>query len=446
MLITNIRLFDGTSDELIDDSSIWIENNLIRYAGLSKNLKDIPDNIQTIDGNGLFVMPGMVEAHAHISYSNSGPLELDKAPVEESMIKTISNARLMLGSGFTSAISFGSVHKIDVFLKEAIERGEVPGPRILAGSKDLGATGSNADFHPDNVQMVPEGLGMIRNGPWELRAAVRQLWKNGAEIVKVMIDGEIISLQGRPGDLGFTDEEVGVIVEEAHRKEMRVACHARSAAAVKQAVKAGIDFIGHANYIDDEALDLLIKNKDKVFVGPAIAWEITFLENYKDMGFAENSREVIAYRNELEETIVSYKRMKEAGIRILVGGDYGLNITPHGTYAKDLEYYVNHFGFTNAEALHSATRLGGIAMHPDGSLGTLEEGKLADLIVIDGNPLEDITILQDHDRIVSVMKDGKFYKDLFTNDNPYEVTDDQLSLALQPSSNSRRKNVRVVKN
>jgi len=446
MLITNIRLFDGTSDELIDDSSIWIENNLIRYAGLSKNLKDIPDNIQTIDGNGLFVMPGMVEAHAHISYSNSGPLELDKAPVEESMIKTISNARLMLGSGFTSAISFGSVHKIDVFLKEAIERGEVPGPRILAGSKDLGATGSNADFHPDNVQMVPEGLGMIRNGPWELRAAVRQLWKNGAEIVKVMIDGEIISLQGRPGDLGFTDEEVEVIVEEAHRKEMRVACHARSAAAVKQAVKAGIDFIGHANYIDDEALDLLIKNKDKVFVGPAIAWEITFLENYKDMGFAENSREVIAYRNELEETIVSYKRMKEAGIRILVGGDYGLNITPHGTYAKDLEYYVNHFGFTNAEALHSATRLGGIAMHPDGSLGTLEEGKLADLVVIDGNPLEDITILQDHDRIVSVMKDGKFYKDLFTNDNPYEVTDDQLSLALQPSSNSRRKNVRVVKN
>ena len=211
MLITNIRLFDGTTDNLIEDSSIWVEDNLIRYAGPSKKLKDVPDDIQTIDGNGLFIMPGMVEAHAHISYSNSGPLELDKAPVEESMIKTIGNARLMLGSGFTSAISFGSVHKIDVFLKEAIERGEIPGPRLLAGSKDISATGGNSDFYPDNVQIVPEGLGMIRNGPWELRTAVRQLWKNGAEIVKVMIDGEIISLQGRPGDLGFTDEEVEAV-------------------------------------------------------------------------------------------------------------------------------------------------------------------------------------------------------------------------------------------
>ena len=236
---------------------------------------------------------------------------------------------------------------MEVFLTAAIARGEIPAPRLLAGSKDISATGGNSDFYPENVQIVPEGLGMIMNGPWELRAAVRQLWKNGAEIVKVMIDGEIISLQGRPGDLGFTDEEVEVIVDEAHRKKMRVACHARSSEAVKQAVKAGIDFIGHANYIDDEALDLLVKNKDKVFVGPAIAWEITFLENYKDMGFDENSREVIAYKKELEETIISYKKMQAAGIRILVGGDYGLNITPHGTYAKDLEYYVTPVSYTH---------------------------------------------------------------------------------------------------
>jgi imidazolonepropionase-like amidohydrolase len=117
--------------------------------------------------------------------------------------------------------------------------------------------------------------------------------------------------------------------------------------------------------------------------------------------------------------------MKKEGIRILVGGDYGLDIAPHGTYAKDLEHYVNLFGFTNAEALHSATRFGGQAMDPEGSLGTIEEGKLADLVIVDGNPLEDITILQDHGRIDMVMKDGLMYKGLMNNKSPYLVDSDK---------------------
>jgi imidazolonepropionase-like amidohydrolase len=111
--------------------------------------------------------------------------------------------------------------------------------------------------------------------------------------------------------------------------------------------------------------------------------------------------------------------MKEAGIKILVGGDYGLDIAPHGTYAKDLEHYVNLFGFSNAEALHSATSLGGEAMGNDGLLGTLEEGKLADLVIIDGNPLEDITVLQNHKNIKAVMKDGLIYQGLMNKANPY---------------------------
>ena len=260
---------------------------------------------------------------------------------------------------------------------------------------------------------------MITDGPWEIRKAVRTLWKNGVDVVKVMIDGELISLQGRPGDLGYKDEEVEALVDEAHRKKMKVACHARSAEAVKQAVRSGIDFIGHANYIDNEALDLLIENKDRVYVGPSIAWEMAFLENAEKMGFKSDSREVIGYQREVEETISSYKKMKEAGIKILVGGDYGLDIAPHGTYAKDLEHYVNLFGFSNAEALHSATSLGGEAMDNNGSLGTLEEGKLADLVIIDWNPLEDITVLQDHKKIKAVMKDGLIYQGLTNKINPY---------------------------
>lgn len=418
-IFSNLNLFKGDSDSICEDASIWIDGNIIKYAGPSSEFTNTSHNIERVDLGGKTVIPGMTESHAHISYTNNGPLELDKTPIEEAMIKTVDNARIMLGSGFTSAISFGSVHRIDVFLRDAINSGQIAGPRLLAGGRDICAIGGNADTYPDHAKPQTEGLAMITDGPWEIRKAVRTLWKNGVDVVKVMIDGELISLQGRPGDLGYKDEEVEALVDEAHRKKMKVACHARSAEAVKQAVRSGIDFIGHANYIDNEALDLLIENKDRVYVGPAIAWEMAFLENAEKMGFKSDSREVIEYQKEVEETISSYKKMKEAGIKILVGGDYGLDIAPHGTYAKDLEYYVNLFGFSNAEALQSATSLGGEAMDNNGSLGTLEEGKLADLVIIDGNPLEDITVLQDHKKIKAVMKDGLIYQGLTNKINPY---------------------------
>jgi len=418
-IFSNLNLFKGDSNTIYEDASIWVDGNIIKYAGPSSEFTNTSHNIERVDLGGKTVIPGMTESHAHISYTNNGPLELDKTPIEEAMIKTIDNARIMLGSGFTSAISFGSVHRIDVFLRDAINNGQVVGPRLLAGGRDICAIGGNADMYPDHAKPQTEGLAIITDGPWEIRKAVRSLWKNGVDVVKVMIDGELISLQGRPGDLGYKDEEVEALVDEAHRKKMKVACHARSAEAVKQAVRSGIDFIGHANYIDSEALDLLIENKDRVYVGPAIAWEMAFLDNAEEMGYKNDSREVIEYQKELEETISSYKKMKEAGIKILVGGDYGLDIAPHGTYAKDLEYYVNLFGFSNAEALHCATSLGGEAMGNNGLLGKLEEGKLADLVIIDGNPLEDITVLQDHKKIKAVMKDGLIYQGLTNKTNPY---------------------------
>ena len=418
-IFSNLNLFKGDSNTICEDASIWVDGNIIKYAGPSSEFTNTSHNIERVDLGGKTVIPGMTESHAHISYTNNGPLELDKTPIEEAMIKTVDNARIMLGSGFTSAISFGSVHRIDVFLRDAINNGQVVGPRLLAGGRDICAIGGNADMYPDHAKPQTEGLAIITDGPWEIRKAVRSLWKNGVDVVKVMIDGELISLQGRPGDLGYKDEEVEALVDEAHRKKMKVACHARSAEAVKQAVRSGIDFIGHANYIDSEALDLLIENKDRVYVGPAIAWEMAFLDNAEEMGYKNDSREVIEYQKELEETISSYKKMKEAGIKILVGGDYGLDIAPHGTYAKDLEHYVNLFGFSNAEALHCATSMGGEAMNNDGLLGTIEEGKLADLVIIDGNPLEDITILQDHKKIKAVMKDGLIYQGLTNKINPY---------------------------
>ena len=426
--LTNIRLFNGHADYFCSDATVVYEDGYVLYAGPSEGSPALHEQAQVIDGNGHFVMPGMVESHAHLSYTNNGPLELDKSPVEEVVIKTIQNARIMLGSGFTSAISFGSVHRVDAFLKRGIECGDVLGPRLLAGGRDIGSTGSNADLHPDYAQLKIDGLGMITDGPWEVRKAVRTLSKNGVDVVKVMIDGELISSGGgiKPGVLGFTDEELEVLVSEAHHRGMRVACHARSAAAVKQAVRAGVDFIGHANYLDDEALELLEANRDRIFVGPAVAWEITFLEHYQSFGFETGSPEHEGYAAELAATQESVKRMREVGVRVLIGGDYGLNITPHGTYAKELQYFTDYFGFSPAEALQAATKHGGEAFMPEGNLGTLESGKIADMVVLTENPLENISALQNPDTIAAVIKDGSIYTGLLDQQSPHHKSPHHL--------------------
>ncbi len=417
-LLTNVRLFSGVDGDVLEDGAVWYEDEIIRYAGPAREAPETPQNAIRANLGGKFLMPGMTESHAHISYTGNGPGELDKTPVEQAMVHSIDNARLMLGAGFTSAISFGSVHRIDVYLKQAIDQGVIPGPRLVASGRDLGATSSNADLHPDYARPQMEGLGMLVDGPWAVRKAVRILRKNGADIIKIFLDGEGLQDHAPPGELTYTDEEVDAAVSEAHRRGMRVACHSRSAAAVKQAVRFGVDVIGHANYLDDEAVDLLRRNRHRLAVGPAIAWEMAFLKHCESMGYTRRAVREKGYEREVEATVEAVQRLRDAGVRVLPGGDYGLNITPHGTYAKDLEYFVEDFAMSPAEALLAATRDGGAAADPNGMVGTLEEGKTADMVVVDGDPLADIRILQDHSRIVAVIKGGCLYQGLM-EENPY---------------------------
>ena len=438
MLLTNARLFAGADDEVIADAAIWVDGRRIRYAGPSVDLPTVPDDVQRFDLGGQFVMPGMTESHAHLSYTNNGPGDLDKSPVEQAMIDSVANARVMLGSGFTSAISFGSVHRIDVFLRDAINAGRIPGPRLEASGRDVGATSSNADLHPDYAKLQIDGLGMLADGPWAVRKAVRTIRKNTGNVVKIFLDGEGPGGHAPPGELTYTDEEVAAACDEAHMRGMRVACHSRSAAAVKQAVRFGVDFIGHANYLDDEAIDMLKKNRDRLFVGPAIAWELAFLRHAAKFGSPPGSPRYEFYQREVDVTVTTIKRLREAGVRVLIGGDYGLDITPHGTYANDLQYFVELFGLSPAEALLCATRDGGAAVDPNGMLGTLEEGKYADLLVVDGDPLADITVLQDHDRITAVMKDGVVYRGLM-NGTPYVAQPDEVATTLgRPATGQQR--------
>ncbi len=400
-LLTGARLFTAADDsgEVIENATVWLRGNRIEYAGPGDGLNDAPRDALVTELAGHFVMPGMTETHAHLSFADASPFAIGDTPVEVATITAVRNARLMLGSGFTSAISFGSTYRIDVALRDQINAGRMPGPRLLAAGRDLGATASNVDS--------PGGLAQIADGPWALRRAVREQRRQRVDVVKIFIDGEAINPTNPPGELSFCDEEVEAVVDEAHRRHLRVACHARSAAAVKQAVRAGVDFIGHANYLDDEAVDLLAEHRERVFVGPAIAWEMQYVAQCESLGVSRAQVRAQGYEAEIEATVATVDKLRGAGVRLVVGGDYGISIAPHGTYAKDLEYFVDLFGMSAAEALVCATRNGGQAFDPGGSLGTLEAGRLADLVVVDGDPLDDVRVLQDHARL-RVMKDGVF--------------------------------------
>jgi imidazolonepropionase-like amidohydrolase len=399
LVLTNARLFVGEDESVVASGALWVSGNVIRYAGAREGLPAAAAGAELLDVAGRFVMPGMTETHAHLSFADASPFAIGAKSVEESTIVAVGNARLMLASGFTAAISFGSTYKIDVALRDAIQAGRIPGPRLLAAGRDLGATASNIDGDG--------GLAHVADGPWALRKAVREQRKNRVDVVKIFVDGESINPTCPPGELSFTDEEVAAVVDEAHRRRMRVACHARSAAAVKQAVRAGVDFIGHANYLDDEAVELLAANRHHTFVGPAIAWEVQYLAQHASLGVPLETVRAQGYQAEVEATIETVGKLRKAGVRLVVGGDYGISIAPHGSYARDLEYFVELFGMRPAEALLCATRNGGLAFDPLGRLGTLAPGTLADLLVVDGDPLADVRVLQDHAKL-RVMKDGRW--------------------------------------
>lgn len=402
-VLTNARLFTALDENAVDNAALWIEGDKVRFAGPFAQLPEAAPRASSAmavvqDVAGKFVMPGMTEGHAHLSFADSSPFAIGDVSVEDATITAVNNAKLMLRSGFTSAVSFGSTFSIDVALRAAIASGKIEGPRLLAAGQDLGATASNVDSKG--------ALSQIADGPWALRQAVREQRKLGVDIVKIFIDGEAINPVNPPGELAFTDEEVHAVVDEAKRRRLRVACHARSADAVKQAVRAGVELIGHANYVDDEAVELLAGVNDQVFVSPAIAWEINYLEKCESIGVKRQTVIDQGYQAELEASQIAMQKLRAADVKLVIGGDYGISIAPHGTYAQDIEFFVNYFDMRPGEALLCATRNGGLSADPSGGRGTLAPGSLADVLIVDGDPLADVRVLQDHSKI-AVVKGGE---------------------------------------
>ena len=409
----NAHIIDGTGREPFI-GGLLVEGDKIKEVGDTEPEPN-GNGGTVIDLAGKTLMPGMILSHVHLSYNHVRELsELDlKEPPEIATIAAVCNARTMLDCGYTAGLSAGALHMVDIHIRNAINAGQIPGPRLLAAGRDICQTGGMLDWNPTWLRLGMDGLGVFVDGPWEVRKAVRQMVKDGADMIKMYITGEGLLLECQQTELTCTQEEIDAMVEEAHRRNRLCSVHARSSDSCQMAARARVDLIDHATFIDDETLDLIAESG--AFVAPGLDYIVSTLEYAKEGGFPwlgsyDNFSEKTHYQEELEAAIENIAKAHRRGIKVLVGSDFGFSWCPHGTYARELTHLVKLVGYTPMDALLAATKLGAEAMRMQDKIGSLEPGKLADLIVVDGDPLEDISMLEDRKNITHVMKGGQFFR------------------------------------
>jgi len=294
-------------------------------------------------------------------------------------------------------------------IRNAINDGTIVGPRYLAASQEITVPGGLGDTTQPHLPQPEFAFGAIVSGAEEMRRCVRMFVKYGVDSIKLNLSGE--SITGMPSDrCQFTDVEIATAVEEAKAWGKRVSAHARSCNSIRRCIDHGIEVIYHASFTDEETLDLLEAHKREHFIAPGLAWLINTCHHASEWGLTPEKTKAMGYHRELDAAIASMQALRKRDVRILPGGDYGFAWTPHGTNAKDLEYFVKYVGMSTMEALLSATAWGGPMMRMGDQIGKLKDGYLADLLLVDGDPLADITVLQDKSRILAVMKDGAFHR------------------------------------
>lgn len=404
-VIANGQLIDGTGGPAVRDGAVVVRDGKIVFAGPAVRMPEVPPDAKRIDANGGSILPGLVEAHFHPTYFNVAALEdLDiKYPVEYVTLLAAHNANLALECGYTAARSGGSLFNIDVWLKKAIENDICIGPRLAASGREICGVGGLMDWNPDFRKIGMEGLVLLVNGPDEARAAVRKLVKDGVEWVKTYPTGDAAAPDTNDHHtLCMTFEEMHAVVATAHNHHLKVTGHCRATEGIKNALRAGYDTIEHGTFMDDEAIDLLLK-RDVPCV-PALQFECASIVHGPEFGMPQ--KVIDGHKETLEFGAESARKILRAGGRLGMGGDYGFAWTPHGTYAKELTFFVKHVGVTPLEVLKCATKTGAEIMGRDHEFGTLEAGKLADVLVVDGDVLADISILEDRSRFLAVMQGG----------------------------------------
>ena len=408
-LFVGVNVLDCTGDAPFPGEVLVQEN---RITAVCRGDETLPrDNVRIVDGGGTaMLMPGLIESHSHLSIDNTDDLaKIGMVPPEENTLMAARNARFYLDCGITSCISAAAAKpRLDVVIRNAINAGEIPGPRLLAASPWLTVTGGLGDLRTLHMPDV-SSMAIVLDGPEQFRRQVRELIREGVDIIKLVVSGDTFVPHAGSKSTVMSESEVAAAAEVVHAHGKRMSAHARSADAVKLCVRHGVKVIYHANFVDDEALDLLEAARDWVFVSPNIGF--TAIAAYEgQQWFTEEQVQELGFREELEAAASGLKELRRRGVRILGGGDYGFGLTPHGDNARDLDHLIRHCGFSPMEAILTMTKHGGAAMDLPDELGQIREGFLADLLLVDGDPLADTNVLLDRSKLLAVMKDGEMHK------------------------------------
>ncbi|MCX7393486.1 MAG: amidohydrolase family protein [Planctomycetales bacterium] len=406
-LFTGVQILDCTGAEpfagevLIDGS---------RIAAIARDAHRLSrENVDVIDGDGATLMPGLIESHAHLSIDNAADLvSVGMIPPEETLLIALRNAKLYLDCGITSCLSAAAAKpRTDVVIRNAINKGEIPGPRLLAASPWLTVTGGLGDMRTLHMPSM-SSMAITLDGAENFRRTTRELIREGVDIIKLVISGDTFVPHAPSQSTVMSEAEIAAAAEVVKAHGKRMSAHCRSANSVKLAVKHGVNVIYHANFADEEAFDLLEANKDWVFVSPNIGF--TAIAAYEgEKWFTEQQVQEFGFRHELAGASTGLKELKRRGIRILGGGDYGFFVTPHGENARDLDHLIRYCDFTPMEAFLTMTKHGGAAMGLPNDLGQIRPGFLADLLLVAGNPLANSKLLLDRKNLRVVMKNGEFH-------------------------------------
>ncbi len=395
-------LFCPQSGSVEKNVVILIEENKI--VALQSDLEAIPDSFEVIDLQNSFVTPGLIDAHVHTSSSGEADTLAGStlSTPGDVAFTSLRNAQLDLYAGFTTVRDAGSTGFIDVALRNAIARGDVTGPRMKVAGIAMGSTGGHADSHlaPHiHDTLMPD---LCINGPESARHAARYNLKYGADFLKFMSTGGVMSLGTTVGAQQLTADEIAAIIEIAEMYGVHTATHAHGTAGIKAAVRAGVTSVEHGMMLDDEAIDLMLQKG--TFLTPTIIAAERIIAHGEAGGIAgwmvRKAQQVLANHK------AGLQKCLERGVRISFGSDAGTPYNFHGRQGYEFELMVS-FGFTPVQALTAATLTNSRLLRMQDSIGTTEPGKLADLAAFSGDPMTDITAMQ---RCCFVMKDGVVVK------------------------------------